>query len=64
VKVSAYVDGKLVKRVRGHSVKHVTIKAPNRVNFNVRIVSFTSTGKRIVSVRKYRRCSKTRPHRV
>jgi hypothetical protein len=27
-------------------------------------VSFTSTGKRIVSVRKYRGCSKTRPHRV
>jgi hypothetical protein len=64
VKAYAYVDGKLVKRVRGHSVKRVTIKAPNKVNFNVRIVSFTNTGKRIVSVRKYRRCHKTRPHRV
>jgi hypothetical protein len=64
VKVYAYIDGKLVKRVRGHRVTRVTVKAPDKADFNVRIVSFTSTGKRIVSVRKYRRCHKTRPHRV
>jgi pimeloyl-ACP methyl ester carboxylesterase len=64
VKVNAYIDGKLVKRVRGHRVTRVTMKAPGRPNFTVRIVSFTNKGKRIVSVRKYRRCGKSRPHRV
>src|SRR3954449_3311129 len=65
VRVRAYIDGKLVKRVHGRRVKRVTLKPPKgKVNFTVRIVSFTSAGKRIVSVRKYRGCSKTRPHRV
>jgi pimeloyl-ACP methyl ester carboxylesterase len=65
VRVRAYVDGKLVKRASGHRVRRVTLKPPaGKVNFTVRLVSFTSTGKRIVSVRKYRGCSKTRPHRV
>ena len=64
VKVQAYIDGKLVKRVRGHRVTRITVKAPNKSNFTVRIVSFANTGKRTTSIRKYRRCSKTRPHRV
>jgi hypothetical protein len=64
VKVLAYVDGKVVKRVRGHRITRVTIKAPNKVNFTVRIVSFRNNGKHTTSVRKYRRCGKTRPHRV
>jgi pimeloyl-ACP methyl ester carboxylesterase len=65
VKVYAYVDRKLVKRVRGHRVRRVTLKPPaGKVNFTVRIVKWSNTGKRTASVRTYRGCSKTRPHRV
>ena len=63
VKVYAYVDGKLVKRVRGRRVTHVTLKAPNKVNFTVRIVKVSDRGRRTTSIREYRRCSKTHPHR-
>jgi hypothetical protein len=65
VRVHAFVDGKLVKRVRGRRVTRVTLKPPRgKVNFTVRIVKWSNTGKRTASVRTYRGCSKTRPHRV
>jgi pimeloyl-ACP methyl ester carboxylesterase len=64
VKVYAYIDGKLVKVVRGHRVTSVTLKPPaNKVNFTVRLVKVSDRGRRTGSVRTYRGCSKTRPHR-
>jgi pimeloyl-ACP methyl ester carboxylesterase len=65
VRVHAFIDRKLVKRVRGRRVTRVTLKPPRgKVNFTVRIVKWSNTGKRTASVRTYRGCSKTRPHRV
>lgn len=62
VKVTAYVDGKRVKRVSGHRVARLQLKPPaGKVNFTVRIVKVASNGRRTTSVRKYRRCHKTRP---
>jgi predicted acyl esterase len=64
VKVYAYIDGKLVKLVRGHRVTSVTLKTPaKKVNFTVRLVKVSDRGRRTGSVRTYRGCSKTRPHR-
>jgi predicted acyl esterase len=63
VKVFAYIDGRLVKRVRGHRITRVTLKTPtNKVNFTVRLVKVSNRGRRTASVRTYRGCSKTRPH--
>jgi hypothetical protein len=64
VKVSAYIDGRLVKRVRGHRVTRVKLKRPTgKTNFTVKIVKVSNRGRRTVSIRHYRRCHKTRPHR-
>jgi hypothetical protein len=62
VKVTAYIDGKRVKRVRGKRVARLRLKPPSgKTNFTVRIVKVASNGRRTTSVRKYRRCHKTRP---
>jgi pimeloyl-ACP methyl ester carboxylesterase len=62
VKVTAYIGGKRVKRVRGHRIARLTLKPPHgKVNFTVRIVKVASNGRRSTSVRRYRRCHKTRP---
>jgi hypothetical protein len=62
VKVTAYIDGKRVKRLRGHRVARLRLKPPaGKTNFTVRIVKVASNGRRTTSVRKYRRCHKTRP---
>jgi len=60
VSVAAYVNGKLVKRVRRHRVTRLTLtRLPGR--FSVRIVATTSRGSRTVSVRRYRGCKKGKP---
>jgi pimeloyl-ACP methyl ester carboxylesterase len=62
VQVTAFVDGKRVKRVRGHRIARLRLKPPvGKTNFTVRIVKVASNGRRSISVRKYRRCHKTRP---
>src|SRR3954471_17946916 len=62
VKVTAYIDGKRVKRVRGHRIARLKLKPPARkTNFTVRIVKVADNGRRTTSVRKYRNCHKTRP---
>jgi pimeloyl-ACP methyl ester carboxylesterase len=64
VKVSAFVDGRRVKTVRGHRVTRLKLKRPRgKKNFSVRIVKVSDRGRRSVSVRHYRGCKKTRPHR-
>jgi hypothetical protein len=67
VQVTAFIDGKRVKRVRGHRITRLWLKPPaGKTNFTVRIVKVASNGGGTVSVRKYRRCHKTRPvtHRL
>jgi hypothetical protein len=65
VKVTAYIDGKPVKRVRGHRITRLVLKPPHgKTTFRVRIVKVASNGQRTVSVRRYWRCHKTRPHRI
>jgi hypothetical protein len=62
VKVTAYIDGKRVKRVLGSRIARLTLKPPaGKTNFTVRIVKTADNGRRTTSVRKYRRCHKTRP---
>jgi pimeloyl-ACP methyl ester carboxylesterase len=62
VKVTAYIDGKRVKRVRGRRIVRLQLKPPaGKTNFTVRIVKVADNGRRTISVRKYRRCHKTRP---
>jgi hypothetical protein len=62
VRVEAYVNGKLRRRVRGHRVKRVTIAKLPRKRFRVRIVAHWSSGERTVSTRVYKGCRKSRPH--
>ena len=60
--VTAYIDGKRVKRLHGQRIAQLKLKPPaGKVNFTVRIVKVASNGRRTTSVRKYRRCHKTRP---
>src|SRR3954447_18999991 len=62
VSVTAYIDGKRVKRVRGSRIARVKLKPPaGKTNFTVRIVKVADNGRRTTSVREYRRCRKTRP---
>jgi hypothetical protein len=62
VKVTAYIDGKRVKRVSGRRIARLRLKPPaGKTNFTVRIVKVASNGRRTTSVRHYRRCHKTRP---
>ena len=64
VKVSAYIDGRRVRTVRGRRVTQVKLKRPaGKRNFTVRIVKVSNRGRRSVSIRHYRGCHKTRPHR-
>ncbi len=64
VRATAYVNGKrrkVVRAKRGKRVRRITIKRLPRKKFTVRIVAVHSSGKRTVSVRKYRGCKKGRP---
>jgi hypothetical protein len=62
VKLTAYIDGKRVKRVHGKRIARLKLKPPaGKTNFTVKIVKVADNGRRTTSVRKYRRCHKTRP---
>ena len=62
VQVDAYIDGKHVKRVKGHRVTTITLKRPKgKDNFVVKIVARAANGQRNISVRTYHRCTKTEP---
>jgi hypothetical protein len=62
VTVDAYVNGRRVRHVRGHSVKRIVLHGLPRGKFTVRIVTTTSRGSRTTSVRRYSGCRKGRPH--
>ncbi|HEX8074381.1 MAG TPA: cellulase family glycosylhydrolase, partial [Thermoleophilaceae bacterium] len=62
VRVTAFVDGRRVARRRGRDVRTLVVRhLPRGRRFKLRVVSVTSRGDRIVSVRTYRGCRKTRP---
>jgi hypothetical protein len=64
VAATIYVNGRRVKRVHARRVTRVVLKRLPRGVFTVRIVALTSRGSRTVSVRRYRGCTKGRPHTV
>ena len=55
-----YVNGKLVRRVRGRRLRTVTIPRPNLPTFTVKIVTRLSTRGRVVSRRSYAGCTRTK----
>ena len=64
VRATVYINGKkrkVVKAKRGKRVRRVTIKRLPRKTFTVKIVARHSSGRRTVSVRRYRGCKKGRP---
>jgi hypothetical protein len=63
VRVRAFVDGRLVKRLHGHRITRLRLKRPaGKTRFTVRIVTYGNRGEKTISVRHYRRCGKTAPH--
>ena len=64
IRVALYIGRRRIRTVRGRRITHVTLRAPRRADFSVRIVAFTAKHKRVASVRRYRHCTKGRPHTV
>jgi dienelactone hydrolase len=64
VKALVYINGKRVKVTRGHRLRKVTIPEAGGGKQRVKIVLISARGKRYTSLRTYRGCTKTRPHRV
>ncbi|MEA2374277.1 MAG: serine protease, partial [Thermoleophilaceae bacterium] len=62
VRVKAYVNGKKVQSLHGHRITRLTLKKLPRGVFQVRIVAVASNGQRVISVRTYRGCKKSKPH--
>ena len=61
VKVKVYVNGKLVKTVKGSDLKRLTIDKLPQQQSTVKIVSFHSNGSRLASKRTYLQCTKGKP---
>jgi hypothetical protein len=59
VRVQAYIGGRLVKRVRGHRIKRLTLTHPRKADFRLLIVEWTADGRRLQFVRHFHRCGKT-----
>jgi dienelactone hydrolase len=64
VRATVYINGKRVRVYRGHSLKRVAIPEAGGGKQVVKIVLVSARGKRYASVRTYKGCKKTRPHRV
>jgi dienelactone hydrolase len=65
VRVKVFIDGKRVKLIkRRRGIKRFTIPPPGPGRHRVKTVLITSKGKRLVSVRVYKGCKKTKPRRV
>jgi hypothetical protein len=62
VAVRVFLDGKRVKSVHGRRVTRVTLTRLPRGTFTVKVVATTNRHSRTVSVRRYRGCTKGRPH--
>ena len=61
VRARVYLNGKRVRTFRGRPLRHITLRLPTNRSFTLRIVTRTNTGARVVSVRRYQACTKTRP---
>jgi dienelactone hydrolase len=64
VRAIVYINGKHVKTYRGHRLTKVVIPPAGGGKQTVKIVLVSAKGKRYTSVRTYKGCKKTRPHRV
>jgi dienelactone hydrolase len=64
VRAIVYINGKRVRTYRGHRIKHVRIPEAGGGKQRVKIVLVSAKGKRYASVRTYKGCKKSRPHRV
>jgi dienelactone hydrolase len=64
VRAIVYINGKRVRTYRGHRIKRVAIPEAGGGKQRVKIVLVSAKGKRYTSVRTYKGCKKTRPHRV
>jgi pimeloyl-ACP methyl ester carboxylesterase len=64
VKATVYINGKRVKVTRGHRLRRVVIPLAGRGKQRVKIVLVSARGKRYTSLRTYKGCKKTKPHRV
>jgi hypothetical protein len=62
VDARVFIDGKLVKHLRGSNLKRITIARPPRGRFTVKIVTTSNHGSTLTSTRKYTGCVKGRPH--
>ena len=61
VRVAVFVGGRRVKSLTGRSITRIVLRSPARSSFTVRIVATTVGRTRVISVRRYRRCSKAGP---
>ena len=64
VRAIVYINGKRVQTYRGHRLKRVKIPEAGGGRQRVKIVLVSAKGKRYTSVRTYKGCKKSRPHRV
>jgi hypothetical protein len=48
-----YVDGKLVRSLRGRKLMSVTIGRPHRAAFTIKIVTTLASGDRVTTSRRY-----------
>jgi hypothetical protein len=64
VRATVYINGKRVRTYRGKRIKRVKIPNAGGGKQRVKIVLVSARGKRYTSVRTYKGCKKTRPHRV
>jgi predicted acyl esterase len=61
VRATAYLDGKKIQTVRGKRVTRLTITKFPQGNHTLKIVAQHATGKKTISVRRYRGCTKGAP---
>jgi len=61
VAATVYIDGRAVRRIRGHSLRVLRVGRPRRRAFSVRVVTRLSNGAHVISRRVFSGCSKTRP---
>jgi dienelactone hydrolase len=64
VRATIFVNGKRVRVIKGHRIKRVPIPDAGSGKHVVKIVLRSAKGRKYTSVRTYKGCKKTKPHRV
>jgi dienelactone hydrolase len=64
VRATIFINGKRVRVIKGHRLKRVPIPSAGGGKHVVKIVLRSAKGKKYTSVRTYKGCKKTKPHRV